>query len=215
MKVSVGTNTTMEINDYQYKKKLSLKPLYMPYYRLNLLFAKTMLLKHELKNNNIDFSNKSIFIYSLKKKNNLEFETKKSNSVKNIYAKLRIKKVNNTNSFKRNLSSYESINDYNNKIIAINNNVQVLSTGNTNNLKKSKLKELYLSKTTSKMNLHLYSPIKKRNLFDIRKKLNFNSDMKINESKEKTKSKIVKFFNKKLNFLINGKIKKKLQTEKK
>ena len=56
MKVSVGTNTKentntkIEINDYKFKKKLSLKPLYMPYYRLNLLFAKTLLLKHTLKN---------------------------------------------------------------------------------------------------------------------------------------------------------------------
>ena len=211
MKVSVGTNTNentntkIEINDYKFKKKLSLKPLYMPYYRLNLLFAKTLLLKHTL-NNNFDFSNKSIFIYPLKKQNILEFENKKSNSMKNIYAsKLRTKKIINTNSFKRNLSTNESINDNNNKIIDIKNNDYILSAGNINNLKKTQLKELYFSQTTRKMNLHLYSPIKRNNLFGINKKLNFNSEKKMNESKDKSKIKFVKFFNKKLNFIINGK----------
>ena len=30
MKVNAGTNTNFEIQEYKYKKKLSLKPLYLP-----------------------------------------------------------------------------------------------------------------------------------------------------------------------------------------
>ena len=100
---------------------------------------------------------------------------------------------------------YKEINDNNNKIIDIKNNDYILSAGNINNLKKTQLKELYFSQTTRKMNLHLYSPIKRNNLFGINKKLNFNSEKKMNESKDGSKIKFVKFFNKKLNFIINGK----------
>ena len=215
MKVNAGTNTStiFEIEDYKCKKKLSLKPLFMPLYRKNLLFEKVMMLSHNLynlnnKENHIDFSNKSYFIFPLKKKNTLDLENKKSNSIKDIYVYiLRRKNINNT-TIKRSLSTNESINDTINKKINSINNSEILSLKNINNFKNSKYNELNIRKITRKVISYPFSANKKSNLLDIKKKLIYNSDKKIKDENIKSKIRAVNLFNKKFNNIINGKKRK-------
>ena len=215
MKVSVGTNTStkFEIEDYKYKKKLSLKPLFSPLYRKNLLFEKVMMLSQNIYNLNnkdrlIDFSNKSYFIFPLKKKIILDIDNKKSNSIKNIYAyKLKRKNINNT-SFKKSLSTNESINDTNNKKINAINNSRNLSSSKINRFKNNKFNELDTRKTTRKEISSPFSTDKKSNLLDIKKKLIFNSEKKINNENIKSKIKSVNLFNKKFKNIITDKKRK-------
>ena len=212
MKVNAGTNTNFEIQEYKYKKKLSLKPLYLPLYRKNLLFEKVMMLSHNLNNlnnkdNKIDFSNKSYFIYPLKKKNILNSAKKKSNYFQSILvAKLRLKNKSNT-SIKRSLSMNDSIND-NNRNINNSNNSAILSLKSISSFKNPKLNELY-PKTTQKLIPHPYSAYKNDNNFSgIKKKLIFDSEKKKSQGNLKSKIKSINLFNKKHNNIISGKKRK-------
>ena len=211
MKVNAGTNTTFEIQEYNYKKKLSLKPLYLPLYRKNLLFEKVMMLSRNLNNlnnkdNKIDFSNKSYFIYPLKKRNILDSAKKKSNYFQSIViSKLRLKNMSNT-SIKRSLSMNDSINDNNQKINNSNNSA-ILSLKSISNFKNLKLKEL-CPRTTQKFPSHPYSAFKKDNFSDIKKKLIFDSEKKKNQVNLKSKIKSINLFNKKHNNIISGKKRK-------
>ena len=210
MKVNAGTNTStkFEIENYKHKKKLSLKPLFMPLYRKNLLFEKVMMLSQNLynlnnKENHIDFSNKSYFIFPLKKKKFLDIDNKKSNYIKNKYAyRLRRQNLNNS-SIKRTLSTNESINDTNNKKINTINNSDILPLKKINHFKN--FNELDIKKIERKKISYPFSANKKDNLLDIRKKLQFNSDKKISNENIKAKIKSVNLFNKKFKNIISGK----------
>ena len=68
MKANASTSTTLEIENYKAKKKLSLRPLFMPEFRYLILFDKVISFhkcKDINKENQKNFD-KSIFIYILK-----------------------------------------------------------------------------------------------------------------------------------------------------
>ena len=89
MKANASTSTTFEIEEYKSQKKLSLQQLFMPQFRYQLLLEKVFSYYNQScvnKENQIDFANKSIFIYNYKKRKNLNENKRKPNSVKNLFS---------------------------------------------------------------------------------------------------------------------------------
>ena len=210
MKANASTSTEFELEDYKLQKKLSLQPLFMPLFRYQLLFEKVLssLYNPSGYNNNesqIDFSNKSIFIYNYKKRKNIDNSKKKPNSVKNInFDKLDLKRNSNQHFSQKNISVNESLNrnrniinyNYNykkNNIAKMDKRYHNLTIKNINNSRNNDIfvREKYQSKSSTKKSLRLFSYNKRVNLSDIKAKLNFNDKKKINNGKEKVKFKLI------------------------
>ena len=229
MKVNASTSTTFEIEDYKTQKKISLQQLFMPQFRYQLLLEKVFSYYNEScvnKENQIDFTNKSIFIYNYKKRKNLNANKRKPNSVKNLFSdKLELKSLNSHNLSQKNLSINETINNSNIKNISNYNSKNINNNSEMKNIKNNRYQKLllknvnntrnknmshntYFSQTSAKKNLRFY-PFKKRiNLSDVKVKLNFGNEKKINHGKEKLKFKLINIFNNNKNhntFLSNKK----------
>ena len=211
MKANASTNTPFETLEHnKIYKKLSLQKLFTPSFRFQLLLEKALIANNNKSilnsnENHIDFANKSIFIRHYKKRKFINDEDKKSESAKNInYSKLNINKKNNLPFVKRILS----INDINN--------------GNAKNVKlnniQNKFHKLTIKSTTNSRNSFIQSantekkqfppfPFKNiDNFSNVKKKLYFGSEKKVNDIKEKPKYKLINSINNKHNyFWINRK----------
>lgn len=216
MKENASTSTTYEIEEYKSQKKLSLQQLFMPQFRYQLLLEKVFSYYNQScvnKENEIDFANKSIFIYNYKKRKNLNENKRKPNSVKNLFSdKLELKKLNSQNLSQKHFSINESINNNNIMKISnysskkINNNINMTNTKNNRyqklllkNLNNSRNKNIshdpHFSQTSEKKNLRFFSFKKRANLSGIKAKLNFGNDRKTNKGKEKLKFKLINIVN--------------------
>ena len=224
MKTNASTNT--EIEEYKVHKRLSLQSLFMPQFRYNLLLDKVInsLYNPSFANNEsqMDFSNKSIFIYHYKNRKSLINIEKKANSVKNINCDI-IKYPNliNRHFIQKNLSINSSLNN-NKKIIHYNSSNKNINNNFTNNNKHYKIKlqnindsrnditihDKQFSKTSEKMNTRLIYLKKRSNLSDITEKLNLKTKTKKNEGKKNFKLKMINFNNtdkKKKNYFLSTK----------
>lgn len=216
MKANASTSTTLEIENYKSKKKLSLRPLFMPEFRYLILFDKVISFhkcKDINKENQKNFD-KSIFIYNYNNKKNLNDFKKTPNSTKNLFSdKYEFKNININRKYKsRNLSikNYKSLDNENvyshiskNKI----NDNQVIN--NKIRAHRFKLKNLYnrvnpnlneeqfFYKTAYKKSIGSYSFKKSAYFSDVKSKLDFKNNVKMNEIKEKLKCKLFNNYNQK------------------
>ena len=216
MKVNMSTNTDSEV--FKVQKKLSLKPLFLPKFRYQLLIENFLnsLNNPSFVNNEvpIDFSNKSIFVYNYTNRNYSFKEKNKSNSVKNIkYEGIEKNKIKNKCYLRKHLSVNKSLN--NKKYI--NNNINKNMTNNIDNINtylpkfgsryiKSKGKtinksrnnntnpENYFLKTSLKKNPHIFYFKKRDNISDIKERLYFKSTNYLNEGKGKVGYNFFNFF---------------------
>lgn len=217
MKANAGTNTDFGIDNYRIKKISSLKPLFMPYYRFQLLFGKIIISNNNNSNiynsnKKIDFSNKSIFVYHYNNRKLLHTDNKKTFYLKKISSnKSGIKIKTKSPSLKRNLSINNTNNSYGNQkepnIMDMKTYYKKLSIKNFTKCKKDNINVKNYPKTTEKKKLFLYSSKKKNNYFDIKKKLDFNSDRKKINERKNSKSKLINIINdkKENHFLSNQK----------
>ena len=225
MKANASTSTTFEIEEYKSQKKLSLQQLFMPQFRYQLLLEKVFSCYDQScikKENQIDFTNKSIFIYNYKKRKNLNENKSKPKSVKNLFSdKLELKKLNSQNLSQKHLSINESINNNIMKISnysskKINNNINMTNTKNNryqkllpkylnNSRNKKNSHDPHSSLTSEKKDLRFFSFKKRANLSGIKIRLNFGNHRKINNGKEKLKSINIVNNNKKYNSILLNK----------
>ena len=218
MKANAGTNTDFGIDNYRIKKISSLKSLFMPYYRFQLLFEKTIMSNNNNSNvynsnKKIDFSNKSIFVYHYNNRKLFKTDNKKSLSLKKInFNKSGIKIKTKSPSKERHLSINNTINSYTNQKkepnkIDTKTYFKKLSIKNFTKYKNNNINLKHFPKTTGKKKLFLYSSKKKNNFFDIKKKLDFNNNRKKSSGRRNTKSQLINIINdKKMNhFLSNQK----------
>ena len=214
MKANASTCTTFEIEEYKAPKKLSLQPLFMPQFRYLLLLEKVLSYHGKSfikKENQMDFSNKSIFIYNYnKKRKNLNKEYKKPSSAKNLFSEiLELKKINKHHSIQKNLSISGFINNknINNNSTKINNKInnktnikndryyKLISKNFNNSRNKNTSYNAFFSKTTAKKNLRFYLFKKRVNSSDVKARIKFKNETKINKGKEKIKYKLINIIN--------------------
>ena len=229
MKANASTNTEFGIDNYRKKKISSLKSLFMPYYRFQLLFEKTIMTHNNsniyTNNKKIDFSKKSIFVYHYNYPKLLDIDNKKSISLKNIKSNISsiksgIKKKNNTSSIKRHLFINETINSNNNERKDFNNmnaktTYKIIKLKNFSNSRNGNINLKQFPKTTGKKKLFLYSYKKKINYYNIKKKLDFNDDKKKISVGQNKKGKLINIINdKKTNYFLNNQNKKSYRLKK-
>lgn len=142
MKLNASTLVKGEINDYKnikFKSFKSLKPLYMPNIRSQILFQRTINLYNNLRNNsknyNSNFYNNSLIIDNYKKKNYL----------------------NNSSSHKKNNSNKKKISN-----IKLINNRSIISKI----IPLNDINALYINKNNSRKNI-LYNDLLKLNSFNL------------------------------------------------
>ena len=203
MKANASTSTTLEIENYKAKKKLSLRPLFMPEFRYLILFDKVISFhkcKDINKENQKNFD-KSIFIYNYNNIKNLKLI---------LHSKINYdKKYKSRNLSIKNYKSLDNENEYSriskNKI----NDNQVIN--NIIRAHRFKLKNLYnrvnpnlneeqfFYKTAYKKSIGSYSFKKSAYFSDVKSKLDFKNNVKMNETKEKLKCKLFSNYNQKNN----------------